>query len=217
MIHTILTRCPLFAQIDRTSLASLLQCLSARETDFPKESVILLAGERPESVGILLSGGAHVVHEDFWGNRAILAHVVPGELFGEAFSCAGAEKLPVSVVATEPSTVLLVNVQKILTTCSTACVFHAGLIKNLVRILAEKNVQLTEKMEHLTRRTTRDKLLSYLSALAAEGGGNVVHPPFNRQELADYLAVDRSALSRELSRMQAEGVLRYEKNAFTLL
>lgn len=212
----ILSRCPLFAGIEGASLNALLQCLSARETAYPKEDLIFLAGERPETVGILLSGRAHVVHEDFWGNRTILSYIGPGDLFGEAFSCAEAEKLPVSVVAAEPSAVLLINVRKILTTCPTACVYHAGLIKNLVRILAEKNVQMTEKMEHLTRRTTRDKLLSYLSALAVEAGRNDVTPPFNRQELADYLAVDRSALSRELSRMQAEGLLRYDKNTFTL-
>ena len=208
MNESILMRCPLFADIEQGTLASLLQCLSARETACPKEALIFLAGERPESVGILLSGGAHVVHEDFWGNRTILAHIQPGDLFGEAFSCAGTEKLPVSVAAVEPSTFLLINVRKILTTCSTTCAHHAGLIKNMVHILAQKNVQLTEKMEHLTRRTTRDKLLSYLSALAVEAGRNVVTPPFNRQELADYLAVDRSALSRELSRMQDEGLLR---------
>ncbi|HML49613.1 MAG TPA: cyclic nucleotide-binding domain-containing protein, partial [Clostridia bacterium] len=126
-----LPSCPLFAGIKDASLKALLQCLAAREAAYPKEDLIFLAGERPETVGILLSGSAHVVHEDFWGNRTILSYIGPGDLFGEAFSCAEAERLPVSVVAVEPSTVLLINVRKILTTCSTACVYHAGLIKNL--------------------------------------------------------------------------------------
>ena len=146
----------------------------------------------------------------------ILAHVGRGGLFGEAFSCAGKGTLPVSVAASETTGIMLIDYRKIVTTCSSACVFHMQLIKNMMRILAEKNILLTQKMEHLAKRTTRDKLLSFLSAQALLAGSDTVDIPFNRQELADYLCVDRSALSRELGAMQAEGLLKYEKNRFEL-
>jgi CRP-like cAMP-binding protein len=139
-----------------------------------------------------------------------------GGLFGEAFACAGAENLPVGVMAAEESEILLMNHERMLTSCPSACAFHTALIRNLTRILAEKNVILTQKLEHVTRRTTREKLLSYLSARAKLAKGNVFDIPFSRQELADYLSVERSAMSAELSRMRNEGLLRYKRNHFEL-
>lgn len=212
-----LAQCPLFAGIEADRLESLLGCLSAATRACRKDEFIFRAGDKATTVGIVLSGSVRVLQEDFWGRRTILAHIGPGGLFGEAFSCAGKDRLPVSATASEASDIMLVDYKKIVTTCSPACAFHADLIMNMMRILAEKNILLTQKMEHLSRRSTRDKLLSFLSAQALLAGSDSLELPFNRQELADYLCVDRSALSRELGLMRAEGLLAYEKNRFELI
>ncbi len=212
----IINQCPLFRGITDSDLSTLLKCLSASERRYVKGDIVFMTGEPVTSVGIVLSGGVHVVQEDFWGNRTILANVRPSGLFGEAHSCAGTEKLPISVIAVENSTVLLIDFKRIITSCPSACSFHTGLILNMLRIMAKKNVFLTQKMEHITRKSTREKLLSYLSAEAQERGTSKFEIPFNRQELADYLAVDRSAMSNELSKMQNEGLLSYERNRFNL-
>lgn len=213
----VLRRCPLFAGIDEGSLEALLGCLEAVRKPFCRDEFVLLAGDRAVAVGVVLSGGVRVVQEDFWGHRMILSHVEPGGLFGEAFSCAADNILPISVVAAGPAEVLFINYRKIVSSCTSACAFHTRLIMNMMRVLADKNIQLTRKMGHLARRTTREKLLSFLSAQAVQAGGSTVELPFNRQELADYLCVDRSALSRELGLMRAQGLIRYEKQQFVLL
>lgn len=212
-----INRSPLFEGIDESQLDSLLACLEAVKHQYRKDEFIFVAGGKATLVGIVLSGGVRVLQEDFWGHRAILAHIEPGGLFGEAFSCAEKDALPVSVIASEASEILLINYRRIVSTCSSACGFHARLVMNMMRILAEKNILLTRKIEHLSKRTTRDKLLSFLSAQAGYAKNATVEVPFNRQELADYLCVDRSALSRELGAMQDEGLIRYDKNSFELI
>jgi len=212
----IIKQCPLFADIDDRDLDSLLGCLSATRHEFQKGSFLFRAGDKAV-VGIVLAGGVHIIQEDFWGNRAILAHVEPGGLFGESFSCAETDRLPVSVVATDKSEILMIDYRKIITTCPNSCAFHTNLIKNMMRILAQKNVMLTRKMEVLSMRTTREKLIAYLSAQAIMQKESAFDVPFSRQELADYLCVDRSALSRELGRMQEEGILRFDKRHFDLI
>lgn len=210
-------KCPLFAGIEEKQLRTLLDCLAASQKHYPKNSFVFRAGEAVTAIGIVLSGSVHIIQEDFWGNRVILANIENGGLFGEAFSSAEIEQLPVSVLAVQSADILLVDYRRIITNCSSACVFHAQLIKNMLRILAGKNIMLTQKMELLSRRRTRDKLLAYLSAQALRAGNNTFVIPFNRQELAEYLAVDRSAMSSELAKMQQEGVLIFHRNQFTLL
>ena len=198
----------LFADIDEQQLDTLLTCLKTVTRTYRKEEFIFIRGDRPSYVGIMLSGGANVLMEEPGGQRVILSHVSAGQLFGEAFSCANLETLPVSIVASEPSEIMLIDYCKLVTTCSRSCPFHHQLIMNMMRILATNNIQLTEQIGHLSKRTIREKLLSLLSMQARQADGRTVEIPFNRQELADYLCVDRSALSRELSAMQAEGILR---------
>lgn len=215
-MHSSLLGCPLFADVRDDQMQPLLQCLSAKKTLYQKEAFVFQSGQPAVYVGIVLSGGVNIIQEDFWGYRSILAHVEPGELFGEAFSCAQTKKLPVSVIATEASEIMLIDYGKIITVCSSACAFHARLVSNMLHILAKKNILLTRKMEHLSQRTTRDKILSFLSAQAVQNGSNAVTIPYNRQELADFLCVERSALSRELMQMKKDGLLDYEKNRFVL-
>jgi len=212
----ILSNCPLFWGINKTDLSSLLSCLSARKAVFLKDEYIFSADTTTKSVGIVLSGSLNIIKEDYWGNRAIFAKIHPGEMFGEAFAFSNIQKLPVSVVTSEKSEVIFVDFQKITSICSKSCSFHAQLIQNILKIIAQKNIMLTQKLEHIVKRTTKEKLLSYLSEQATKFGTNSFSIPFNRQELADYLSVDRSAMSNELCKLRDEGIIKFSKNHFTL-
>ena len=209
--------CMLFTGIDESDIQTLLDCLSAKQRHIKKNRFIFHAGDKMESMGIVISGAVHVLREDFWGKRKIVARLESGELFGEAFACAGVEKLPISVMAAEDSVILLLNSQRLIKSCSSACAFHGYLITNLTLLLAEKNVALVQKLEYITQPTTREKLLSYLSEQARIAGKSTFTIPFNREELADYLSVERSAMSAELSKMKDDGLLLYKKNHFVLL
>ncbi|MDR1630552.1 MAG: Crp/Fnr family transcriptional regulator [Oscillospiraceae bacterium] len=213
----IICECPLFEGISETNIVSLLKCLKARTKTFQKNEVIFREGDRPEYVGIVLYGRVHIVQDDFWGNRSILASVMSGDLFGEAISCAESDSFPVSAIALSTTTVLMINYRQIITTCSSACVFHTSLIRNMLKILATKNLGLTRKIEHITKKTTREKVLSYLSEQALLAHSDNFQIPFNRQELADYLSVERSALSSTLSKMQEEGLITFHKHSFSLI
>lgn len=213
----VLKNCPLFVGITKPDIDSILRCLSAKQKHYKKNSFIWAEGDIVESFGIVLTGAVHVLREDFWGKRNILTRVEPSGLFGEAFAYAGLEQLPVSVMATEGSEILFINCGRILTSCSSACAFHAGLIKNLTFILARRNVLLTQKLTHITQPTTREKLLSYLSEQARLAGNRSFDIPFNREELANYLSVERSAMSAELSKMRKDRLVLYRKNHFELL
>ena len=213
----VLSRCRLFEGVEASQIKGMLDCMRAYHKIYPKNGMVLSADEPATDIGILLAGGVNIVREDYWGNRAILSHTGPGELFGESFLYAGFENLPVSVICTEESAILFLNCRKIITTCSSSCAFHDRLIINMMGILASKNVGLTKKIGHITRRTIRERVLSYLSDQAIQARSNTVEIPFDRQELADYLSVDRSALSGELSKMQKDGLIRFTRNHFTLL
>jgi len=211
-----MTKCPLFAGIRESNLETLLSCLPSRRKTYEKDSYIFMAGDRALDIGVVLSGRALILKEDFWGNRTILSEIEAPDLFAEAFSCAGEKTLPVSVTVTEETEVLFMDYRRIVTSCSSACTFHAALIKNMLRIMARKNIELVEKIEHITKRTTREKLLSYFSEQTRLKKSRIFEIPFDRQELADYLAVERSAMSAELSKMKDAGLLHYHKNKFEL-
>lgn len=213
----VLAACPLFAGVSRQDMEAMLQCMQARALDVPKGGVVFRAGERAEYVGILLSGSVRVLRDDYDGNRAILAAVGPGELFGETFACAGVGRMPVSVEADRPSRALLIQLKRIIGTCSSACDFHNRVVLNLLRVLAAKNLALNGKLDITSRRTIREKLLAYLSSQARAAGSNRFVIPFDRQGLADYLGVDRSALSAEIGKLRREGVIESARSAFTLL
>ena len=186
-------------------------------TSYQKAEYILSAGTSIDCIGMLLSGSASIIQEDFWGNRNMITKISPGQLFAEAFACVPQSVLNVSVVADTSATVLFLKVQKVLTTCPTSCVFHSRMIRNLLGELAHKNLLFHEKLTHMAQRTTREKLLSYLSAESVRQGNAVFDIPYNRQQLADYLSVERSAMSHELGKLRDEGILLFQKNHFTLL
>ena len=212
----VLAACPLFDSIGDENLRALLKCLRVTRRVYEKNAYVFSAGDAAPQIGVVLSGRVHVLHEDYWGNRTILAAIATGNLFGEAFSCAETDNVTVSVLAAERTEVLYVDYARIATQCSASCDFHATLIKNLLRLLARKNIQLTQKLEIVTSRTTRERLMAYLSAQAQAAGSNRFTIPFNRQQLADFLSVERSAMSAELGRMQADGLLQTRRSEFEL-
>ncbi|HKL73849.1 MAG TPA: Crp/Fnr family transcriptional regulator [Clostridia bacterium] len=212
----LLAKNPLFRNIKNTEMSFLLKCLSARIEVFEKNSYIFTAGEIISNIGIVVSGKAHIIKDDHWGNRTILSNLIRGELFGEAFIFADLEVSPISVVAVERCEILFLDSHKLLTTCPKPCLYHTAIISNMVKILAQKTLQLTQKMHFITQKKTRDKLLNYLSYQEVRVKSKSFNIPFNRQELADYLSVERSAMSKELCKMRDEGILEFNKSHFTL-
>jgi len=212
-----LKRCPLFEGIADEDLLRMLTCFGAKTESFEKKYTIFAEGSHAKHMGILLEGEAQIVQFDYYGNKSILAGIEPSEMFVEAFACADVKSLPVAVIATAASTVLFVDCNHILHTCSNNCGFHQQLILNLVKDLAAKNINFHQKVEVTGKRTTREKLMTYLSQQSKRTGSLSFEIPFDRQELADYLEVDRSGLSAEISKMKREGLIDCHKNHFELL
>lgn len=212
----LLRKVKLFEGINE-SLEAMLQCLGSEEKSYTRGEIILMTGQPVTSVGVLLSGEIQIIQEDYYGNRSILTELSPGHLFGEAFASAGVTESPVTIVAKTNSDVMFLGVERIINTCPKSCGFHSHLIENLLKILARKNILLSNKNQLLSRRTIEDKVLSYLSLQAEKKGNLAFEIPFTRNELADFLCVDRSALSRVLSKLQKERVIEYQNNRFKLL
>lgn len=206
----------LFAGIAEESIAAMLNCLSVRCEKFSKNDFIMRDGKHTDSLGMLLSGAALVIREDYMGNRNIIANVAPGEIFAESYVCAEGAPLGVSVTAAKPSSVMFLGARRVLSVCSSACEFHLRIVRNLLSVLAEKNLSFSDKLTHVAYRTIRGKVLSYLHARSQAAGADEFEIPFDRQELADYLFVDRSALSAELGKLRAEGLIDFRKNRFSL-
>ena len=213
----ILKKCILFEGVSHEDLPSMLLCLSARVIKAKRGEYIFCEGDEAQNVGILLKGEAQIIRDDFFGNRSILAIIVDGELFGESFACAGVKELPVSVVASADCEVMLIDCTRIMTTCTSACRFHNQIIHNLIHVLARKNLAFNKKIEITSRRTTREKLMAYLLSQAKLNGADSFKIPFDRQELADYLGVERSAMSKEIGRMKADGLIECDKSWFKLI
>lgn len=213
----VLKKCPLFFGIDDESLFKMLTCLGAKVDTFDKKYTIFREGAPARYLGIVLSGEVQILNTDFYGNRNILSIIGGSELFAEDFAAAGVASMPVSVIASEESEIMFIDCAHILTTCKNGCSFHHQLIYNLMKDLADKSIVFHQKIDIISKRTTREKLLSYLTAHSKTNGKSSFTIPFDRQELADYLGVDRSGLSMEISKLREEGVLECHRSRFKLL
>ncbi len=213
----ILKKCPLFDDINGDDLLRMLNCLGAKVEFFDKKYTVMSEGNSAKYIGIVLSGSVHITQTDYYGNRSILSTIEQGEVFAEAFACADLETIPVTVVADEACEIMLIEAGHILHTCSNNCGFHQKLIFNLMRDLAKKTIMFHQKVEITSKRSTREKLMSYLALQAKKEGKSSFDIPFDRQELADYLGVERSGLSLEISKLRAEGIIESNKNHFKLL
>ena len=216
-ILPILQTCPLFDGIRQEDLSGMLGCLGARTVEKKKGQIIFREGDTTNFVGIVLTGAVQLVREDYYGNRSIVAHIGPQQLFGEVYAFAGTQALPVSVVADEDSHILLLDSHRITASCSNACAFHSQVIFNLLHLVAENNLVLHQKIQITSKRTTREKLMAYLLAQAKQHNSSSFTIPYDRQALADFLEVDRSGLSAEIGKLRSEGVLQCEKSNFRLL
>lgn len=212
----VLKRTKLFSGVGEEDIGAMLSCLGARLLAYRKGEYVLRQGERLSEILVLVQGSLHVQRDDYWGNRSILGHVGVGEIFGEAYAAPESGALLNDVVAVEDSAVCFFDVKRVISTCPSACRFHTIVVQNLFFAISEKNRGLVRKLDHMSRRTTREKLISYLSEEARKQNSADITIPFNRQQLADYLSVDRSAMSSELCKMRREGLLEFEKNRFRL-
>ena len=206
----------LFSGISENELSTMLSCLDTKTEDFPKDAFVLRNGDATESIGLVLSGNVLIAQDDVWGNRNILSKTGAGKTFASAFACAPDSKLNVDVIAETPVTIMFLNINRILNSCPSACAYHNRIIRNLLGELAEKNLRFSEKLEHMGQRTTRSKITSYLSAEARRLGTYEFDIPFSRQQLADYLGVERSGLSSELGKMRRDGLIDFRKSHFVL-
>ena len=213
----ILKRTQLFSGVSYTEISAMLNCLQAKLLTFQKGDYVFREGERIDNITVLVKGKLLVQHDDFWGNRNIINVIRVGEMFGEAYVAPESGSLLNDVIAEEDSAVIFFDVRRILTVCSTACRFHSMVIQNLFFAISEKNRKLVQKIGHMSKRSTRAKLLSYLSEEAKRQNSSHFTIPFTRQQLADFLCVDRSAMSNELCKMRDEGLLQFAKNQFILL
>lgn len=216
MNYPILSRCPLFEGIVLSEVSSLLECLGARKVVVEKKQTIFFEGDAAVDMGIVLEGAVQVVRDDYYGNRTIVARLEEASLFAEAFACAGVPFYPVSVIAERASTVLLLNCQRIMTVCTSSCGFHSRLIRNLLAIVASKTIYLNQKIDLLSHRSIRERLMTYLLSYAKKTKSPDFTIPYNRQQLADFLCVERSALSTEIGKLQKEGILESRRRWFCL-
>lgn len=214
MNYFLLGQSELFGGIEQKELEALLDCLKPMRRKYRKGEYVCRAGESIRHMGFILEGSVNIERNDIWGNQSLLGRVVAGEVFGETYACVPGEVLMVDVVAVEACDILFLDMGKLLKTCSSACGFHNRLIQNLVGVMAAKNLNLSRKINDTASKSIRGRLLSYLSHQVVKQGAYKFEIPFNRQQLADYLGVDRSAMSNELSKMQREGLIEYRKNWF---
>ena len=206
----------LFEGIRCPELESMLTCLGAKISVYKKGDFMLTAGSPLRHIGAMMSGHAVVSRDDILGNRTVLTVLSPPQLFAESLVCAGITTSPVNVEAVTDAEVLLIAFDKIVSTCPSCCGHHNMLIKNMLRAVARKNLEMSEKLDHISRKTTRQKIASFLLSQAAKAGSSRFDIALDRQALADYLCVNRSALSRELSALSGLGLLDYHRSSFVI-
>ena len=212
-----LQRNELFNNFNLKDLESILNCLSARVNYHKKKDMIIQQGDHVHFVGIVLAGGIQIIKEDIEGNINILSHLGINDIFAETFAYADIYECPVSVQATENCEIMFIDCKRIIKTCNNACDFHWKLIENMLSLIARKNIMLNQKMEILSKRNTREKLLAFFNTQIQLNHSKSFSIPYNREGLAFYLCADRSALSRELCNMRDEGLLKFNKNEFEIL
>ena len=211
-----LAKTMLFRGVSEDEVRAMLGCLKAREAHYAKGEIIYRTGDYAKEVGLVLSGSVRVESVDAWGATTIMSRKTAGQVFAEAYACAPDTPLLVDVVAAENCTVLMMEVARVIKTCPSVCGHHARMMQNLLSILAHNNLELSNRGLVTAPKTIRGKALAYLSLQSQQACAVSFEIPFNRQQLADYLGVDRSALSAELGKMQREGIIAFERNRFTL-
>ena len=208
--------CRLFREIEPKVLVAMLICLSAREIKPQRGDFIMSTPEEHPLMGVVLEGEVEMISEDYFGKKSLLSVLPVGSIFGESYTCVKAKNRTIAYQARTRCRILLLDYERILHACKLVCRFHHRMIENMVELIAEKNLALVDKLEVTSRTTIREKLLTYLTRQAESTGSRTFTIPMGRTALAEYLCTDRSAMTRELARMKAEGLIDYEKRTFTL-
>ena len=214
---SVLNKTKMFSGVGEQEIQSMLGCLDARLGEFDKGEYVVRQGEHLCDILVLVEGSLHIQKDDYWGNRSILGQIAVGEMFGEAYVAPESGAVLNDVVAVEKSKVIFFDLKRILTTCPSACRFHQTIVQNVFFAISDKNRKLVQKLGHMSKRTTREKLISYLSEESKKQNSSYFTIPFNRQQLADFLSVDRSAMSNELCKMRDEHLIEFDKNNFRML
>lgn len=212
-----LKKCGLFEEIEEENLTAMLDCLGAKVFSVKKDMTIFQEGTPAKYIGLILSGAVQMVQDDFYGNRSIVTSIGENGLFGESFACAGITSLPVSFIASKDCEIMLIDCKRITYTCCNACSFHKQVIFNLLHLVARKNLDFHQKIEITSKRSTKEKLMTYLLSVAKQTGSSSFTIPYDRQALADYLGVERSAMSAEIGKLRKEGIIECQKSHFTIL
>lgn len=207
---------PLFDGITPEDRGAMLHCIGYYVSSFRKGEVVAFEAERIRHVGIVISGSVDMIKEDIWGNKTMLVRMGKDAVFGETFACGSDDLSVVTFLVSEDADILFLSFSRVMHSCSRACQFHQQLIENMLRVIANKNRDLMRKVEVVSKRTIREKLLTYLSLQAQVQETRYFEIPLGRIELAEYLCVDRSALTRELAKMKEEGLIDYDKNYFRI-
>ena len=167
-------------------------------------------------IGIVLFGNVHLLKEDIWGNSSLLSYVGPGELFGENFAVSVEQESSVTFIAVEKTRVLFLAASKIIHTCENSCSFHARIAENMFHLLGQKSISYMNKLEIMSKESIRGKLMAYISTLAQQQKSKYIKAPLSRTQLADYLSINRSSMTRELSKMRDEGIIDFDRNTFVI-
>lgn len=213
----VLTKSSLFDGINPRDFKAMLSCVGYHLSSYKKGENISLEDEHISHIGIILSGAVDMIKEDVWGNKTILVRMRAGELFGETFACGSDNLSVVTFSVPEDAQILFMPFRRVMRTCTAACEFHHRMTENMVQIIANKNRDLMRKVEIISKRTLREKILAYLSVQAQAQNSRYIELPLGRIELADYLCSDRSALTRELANMKKDGLIDFDKNMFRIL
>ena len=212
----VLSKCILFKNINKDDLLSVIKCLGGIIKSYSKDDIIISEGDNADILGVILEGSVHITRIDYYGNRDIIAGFKKGEIFGETISIIDNNKMLVNVISDEDTKVLIIKMKKILSPCDKPCYFHKEILLNLLHALAKKNIMFNKKIEIMSKKTTKEKLMCYLSFQAKENNSSEFEIPFNRQELADYLGVERSGLSVEINKLKKDGIIDSNKNYFKI-
>lgn len=210
------TNSSLFAGIAAEDRKAMLSCIGYHIASFRKGEIIAFEQEHIRHVGVVLSGSVDMIKEDIWGNKTMLVRAYKDEVFAETFACGQDNLSVVTFMVSKDAKILFLPFDRVMHNCSMACQFHHQLVENMVHIIANKNRDLMRKVEVVSKRTIREKLLAYLSIQAQAQNARYFEIPLGRVELAEYLCVDRSALTRELAKMKAEGIIDYHRNSFRM-
>ncbi len=204
----------IFEGIEENDMEKMLKCFEARKMLFKKDRTIVTNIINVKTVGIILSGTANMVRYDYNGNRSIIEKLETNSVFGEVFSRLGSD---ISVIATSDCEVLFIDYEHIIKRCKKGCSYHSILTNNVLQFLSSKIVELNKRLEILSKRTIRDKLLSYFELLATDDPRRTFTLPFTYTDLADYLSVDRSAMMREIKNLKEEGFIKSNGKRITLI